>query len=104
MTGAVKMRSRSAASARSRFEGPEAAPIRRIASSVGAVREPPTPLLECVDRLADSIERGNVDFRGAFVALAARERVRPLPGEADLFLLAFVELERHGDLGRVERG
>src|SRR5262249_33534665 len=100
IAGASKMRLRSAASSRSRFEGPAAAPMRRRAANT-AVRGP--PLFERVDRLGDRVERGGVDLRGALVALAPRERVGSLAREAHLVQPSLVELHRRSDVGRVER-
>src|SRR6476659_7790297 len=94
MTGALKMRSRSRASARSFLEGPAAAPISRTAAK--------TMLLERIQRLDDAVERGGVDLCGALVAVAARESVGPLFREGDLLLLALVELHRGGEVGGVE--
>src|SRR5262245_5141110 len=98
MTGAVKMRSRSRASSRSRLDGP-AAPRRntaaaRTAPAGRAAREP--PLLERVDRLGDGIEGGGVDLRGARVAVAARKRVGAFAPERDLLVLVLVVGQRDG--------
>src|SRR5438128_4149756 len=88
ITGAVKMRSRSRASARSRCEGPAAAAVRSAAAArVAALR-----LFDGIQRLDDPVDRRGVDLGGALVAVPPREGVGAVFREDDLLLLAFVEL------------
>src|SRR5207237_8109994 len=62
-------------------------------------------LVQCVQRLDDSLKRGGIDLCGTHVAVATREGVRALTTEHDaLLFLAILVLHRDGQLRLVERG
>src|SRR4051794_14553721 len=113
MTGAVKMRERSAlraCSAATRAWGDEATrecpaqPVTTSSAARGTARLV-TPLLQGVERLRDGIERGGLDPGAAGIALSPREGVAVVPRERDpLLLLTILVLDGHRQLGRLEAG